>query len=117
MDFYKRVEIVCSHIPYGKVVTYGQVALLCQKPRNARQVGYGLNRTATNNLPAHRVVNHQGILSGASSFKDDREQKHLLEQEGVVVDAQMRVDLRRFGWQNTLDDALLLESIFKQKEI
>lgn len=44
MDFYQRVGIVCRAIPAGKVATYGQIALLCGKPRNARQVGYALNR-------------------------------------------------------------------------
>lgn len=40
MDFYERVALVCSRIPAGTVATYGQIALLCGKPRNARQVGY-----------------------------------------------------------------------------
>ena len=44
MDFSQRVGIVCRAIPAGKVATYGQIALLCGKPRNARQVGYALNR-------------------------------------------------------------------------
>ena len=43
-DFYRRAAIVCRRIPYGKTATYGQIALLCGKPRNARQVGYALNR-------------------------------------------------------------------------
>lgn len=43
-DFYKRAAIVCRAIPYGKAATYGQIALLCGKPENARQVGYALNR-------------------------------------------------------------------------
>lgn len=43
-DFYKRAAIVCRAIPYGKTATYGQIALLCGKPENARQVGYALNR-------------------------------------------------------------------------
>lgn len=66
MDFYKRMGIVCQNIPEGKVATYGQIALLCGKPRNARQVGYGLRHgLAGDNVPAHRVVNSKGILSGA----------------------------------------------------
>ena len=43
-DFYKRAAIVCRAIPYGKAATYGQIAMLCGRPRNARQVGYALNR-------------------------------------------------------------------------
>lgn len=42
MDFYQKLRIVCNEIPHGKVATYGQIALLCGKPKNSRQVGYGL---------------------------------------------------------------------------
>ena len=44
MDFYKRMRLVCAAIPYGKAASYGQIALLCGKPKNARQVGYALKR-------------------------------------------------------------------------
>ena len=44
MDFYKRLGIVCRAVPEGKVITYGQAALLCGYPKNARQVGYGLKK-------------------------------------------------------------------------
>ena len=64
-EFYRRVGIVCRRIPRGRVATYGQIALLCGKPRNSRQVGYGLKMgLAGEDVPAHRVVNSQGILSG-----------------------------------------------------
>ena len=62
-DFYKRAAIVCRAIPYGKVATYGQIALLCGRPKNARQVGYALNRNRLgDDIPAHRVVNARGIF-------------------------------------------------------
>ena len=69
-DFYRRAAIVCRRIPYGKTATYGQIALLCGKPRNARQVGYALNRGRLGDgLPAHRVVNSRGLLSGAAAWE------------------------------------------------
>jgi len=117
MDFYKRVALVCQQIPCGKVATYGQIALLCQKPRNSRQVGYALNKKITDDVPAHRVVNHQGILSGAAAFENDQEQRRRLEEEGVEVDAMQRVDLRLYGWKNTLAEALLLEALFNQNKV
>lgn len=118
MDFYKRVAHVCQWIPYGKVVTYGQIALLCGKPGNARQVGYALNKNlAGNDLPAHRVVNSQGFLSGAAAFSGKNTQKKLLAKEGVKVSSDLRVDLKKYGWQNTLNDALLLRSIFEKEDI
>ena len=69
-DFYRRAAIVCRRIPYGKTATYGQIALLCGKPRNARQVGYALNwGRLGDGIPAHRAVNSRGILSGAAAFE------------------------------------------------
>ena len=52
MDFYKRLEIVCRAVPEGKVITYGQAALLCGFPKNARQVGYGLKKGLAGEVPA-----------------------------------------------------------------
>ena len=73
MDFFQRVGIVCSRIPEGKVATYGQLAYLCGKPRNARQVGRALGRGAA--TVAHRVVNGRGFLSGAGAFLFDGAQR------------------------------------------
>lgn len=120
-DFYKRARIVCLAIPYGNVASYGQIALLCGKPKNARQVGYALNRGRLgDDIPAFRVVNSRGILSGAASFETADMQKLLLEKEGVEVEYTedgLRVDLRRFGWKNTIDDALRFQEIFKSQGI
>ena len=92
-DFYKRAAIVCRAIPYGKTATYGQIALLCGKPENARQVGYALNRGRLGEgIPAHRVVNARGILSGAAAFETADMQKRLLEKEGVTV------QFTPYGW-------------------
>lgn len=115
MNFYQKLAIVGAHIPYGKVATYGQLALLCGKPHNFRQVGYGLNRgLCGRNFPAHRVVNAQGILSGASSFETADMQRILLEAEGVEV-KNNQVDLNIYGWSNTLDDALLFTRLFESE--
>jgi len=113
-DFYKRIALIGEYIPYGKVVTYGQVALLCGKPKNARQVGYALNHNLTGEaFPAHRVVNSQGYLSGAASFSVPGMQKKMLLKEGVQINDEERVNLKKFGWHNTLDEALLLLDQFQ----
>ena len=105
-------------IPAGRVATYGQIALLCEKPRNARQVGYALkNGLAGEGIPAYRVVNSQGILSGAVHFETYDMQKMLLEAEGVRVirtEKGFRVDLKTYGWNNTMADALYLKSLFEE---
>lgn len=120
MDIYKRIGIVCRQIPAGRVATYGQIALLCGKPRNSRQVGYALKKgLAGEDIPAYRVVNSRGILSGASYFETYDMQKLLLEEEGVVVklwEGAWWVDLKQYGWQNTMEDVYLLQSMFEAAE-
>lgn len=120
MDIYKRIGIVCRQIPAGRVATYGQIALLCGKPRNSRQVGYALKKgLAGEDIPAYRVVNSRGILSGASYFETYDMQKLLLEEEGVAVkflDGAWWVDLKQYGWQNTMEDVYLLQSMFEVAE-
>lgn len=121
MDFYKRTALVCAMIPEGKAATYGQIALLCGKPGNARQVGYALSRgLAGDEAPAHRVVNAKGILSGAAAFATPDLQKQMLIKEGVQVfvsEDGWRVDLKKDGWKNTMDDALWLREEFEKRGI
>ena len=120
-DFYRRAAIVCRRIPYGKTATYGQIALLCGKPRNARQVGYALNRGRLGGgIPAHRVVNSRGILSGAAAFETGDMQRRLLEAEGVKTEYTedgWRVDLEKDGWHNTLEEALQFRQMFEEQGI
>ena len=89
-----------------------KIALLCGKPKNARQVGHGLKcGLAGKDIPAHRIVNARGLLAGAAYFDTPQMQMLLLEAEGVEVrqtDRGWQVDLARFGWQNTLEEALAL---------
>lgn len=83
MDIYRRIGLACSRIPRGRVATYGQIALLCGKPGNSRQVGYALKKgLAGEDVPAHRVVNAAGILSGAAHFASMDLQCLLLREEG-----------------------------------
>ena len=118
LDFYEKIGIVCRRIPAGRVATYGQIALLCGKPRNSRQVGYGLKKgLAGRDVPAFRVVNAKGILSGAAHFDTFDQQKILLTEDGVEViwtPEGFWVDLKRFGWRNTMEEALAIEDEFKR---
>ncbi|MBQ7871512.1 MAG: MGMT family protein [Oscillospiraceae bacterium] len=107
MTFYEKMRIVCLAIPQGRVATYGQIAMLCGKAKNARQVGYGLRENlAGEDVPAYRVVNGRGELSGAFHFHVPGLQKTLLEAEGVEVfwnGGNWCVDLKRYGWQTTME--------------
>lgn len=121
MDMYRRIGLVCRRIPWGRAATYGQIALLCGKPKNSRHVGYALRLgLAGERVPAHRVVSADGRLSGAVYFETLDMQKLLLEEEGVEViwtPKGWQVDLKRFGWENTLEDALALERQFREEGI
>ena len=81
-DFYERVGIVCRMIPEGKIASYGQIAMLCGRPKNARQVGYALREGLCGDVPAHRVVGADGTLNGALQFPTFDAQKEMLSSEG-----------------------------------
>ena len=95
-------EVVCE-VPYGQVVTYGQVALLAGLPGHARLAGYAmfnLPEELADRVPWHRVINSQGRISYSESRRgNDHRQRELLEQEGVEFDSRGRIDLARFGWK------------------
>ena len=85
--------------------------------KTQKQVGYCLNRGRAGKVPAHRVVNSQGYLTGAGSFEHPDMQRMLLEAEGVQVSPDMRVDMERFGWKNTLEEALAFRERFGREGI
>lgn len=95
--FQERILEIVRAIPRGKVLTYGQVALLAGAPRGARQVGrilYARGRSA----PWQRVINRYG---GLSTYKvgSGAEQRALLEKEGVVFQRDGTVDLKKHQWR------------------
>jgi len=118
-DFHKRVACVCRMLPRGMVATYGQVALLCEKPQNARQVGHALGRKVADDVPAHRIINHQGYLSGAAAFGHPDIQNLYLEEEGVAVSfdtakQKYRVDLKAYMWQPGPADIGMIKALFRE---
>jgi methylated-DNA-protein-cysteine methyltransferase related protein len=96
-EFRKRVEEMVSHIPPGRVMTYGQLAALCGNPRAARIVG-GIAHFGDINLPWQRVVNKQGgLASGYPGGKSGH--KQVLNDEGIEVDDNYQVDVERLLWR------------------
>ncbi len=83
-----------------------------------RQVGYGLKMgLAGEHVPAHRVVNSRGVLSGAAYFETFDLQKMLLQEEGVAVEwtpSGWSVDLKQYGWRNTMEEAQMLQEEFER---
>jgi methylated-DNA-protein-cysteine methyltransferase related protein len=102
-DYYERVWDVVQNIPEGKVTTYGAIAGFLGVRSGARMVGYALNhlleadRGSQPLVPAHRVVNRLGCLSGRSHFPGDT-MRERLEQEGVSFIEDYRVDMKKHFW-------------------
>lgn len=85
-DFFQRVYEVVKQIPYGKITTYGAIAKKIGAPKSARMVGYALNASAMQeDVPAHRVVNRKGLLTGKHHFHGTNLMQQLLENEGVKI--------------------------------
>jgi len=97
--FFQRVHDVVRRIPYGKVASYGQIAMILEHPHAARTVGWALHALpAGSDVPCHRVINSLGRVSTSCLTHPPDLQRCLLEEEGVVFGADGRVDMRRFGW-------------------
>jgi len=93
-DLIYMILSAVEEIPYGNVATYGQIANLINRPKNARMVGKVLSMSDFfGKYPCHRVVNHQGRIS--PKFKD---QKSLLLGEKVGFKDQIHVDLKKYQW-------------------
>lgn len=98
-DFFNRVYEVVRKIPYGKVTTYGAIAKSIGAAKSARTVGYAMNAAhSLDDVPAHRVVNRNGVLTGKHHFSGLNAMQQLLEEEGVkVVDDQI-IDFKKHLW-------------------
>lgn len=103
-SFFQRVYEVTKSIPYGRVSTYGAIARFLGTPRSARMVGWALNASHLDeSIPAHRVVNRTGLLTGKHHFKGTNLMQQLLESEGITVKNNAIVDFETKLWDpNTL---------------
>ena len=87
-DFFSKVFEVTKCIPYGRVTSYGAIARYLGSGRSARMVGWALNTSHTNRefIPAHRVVNRKGLLTGKHHFGNSTTMAQLLENEGIIIE-------------------------------
>ena len=98
-DFFQRVYDVVKTIPVGRVTTYGLIAKKLGTASSARTVGWALNACHNDSsIPAHRVVNRNGLLSGKHHFKGFDLMKQLLENEGIQVNDDKVVDFHIKLW-------------------
>lgn len=99
-NFFDKVYIVARKIPFGRVTSYGAIATYLGAARSARMVGWAMNNSHTQQeeVPAHRVVNKKGLLTGKHHFDGTNLMQQLLESEGIkVIDNQIQ-DLETVFW-------------------
>ena len=97
-NFFSKVYEVVIQIPEGRVTSYGAIANYLASPQSARMVGWALNKVNTVKIPAHRVVNKQGLLTGKFHFDGVTLMQQLLENEGIMVLDNQIQDLQKVFW-------------------
>ena len=98
--FFQRVFEVVRKIPYGRVTSYGAIARYLGAPGAARMVGWAMNQSHTSSeyVPAHRVVNRMGLLTGKHHFEGSELMQELLENEGAVIEDLRIINLKEMFW-------------------
>ena len=98
LNFFDKVYEVAKRIPYGRVTSYGAIATYLGAARSARMVGYAMNGSHGKDVPAHRVVNRKGLLTGKHHFDGTNLMQQLIESEGLkVIDNQIQ-DFESVFW-------------------
>jgi methylated-DNA-protein-cysteine methyltransferase related protein len=99
-DFFSKVYEVTMQIPFGRITSYGAIARYLGSGRSARMVGWALNASHTRPefIPAHRVVNRNGILTGKFHFGNTSTMQQLLENEGLVVEDDKILNFTEKFW-------------------
>ena len=101
--FFDQVYQVVQKIPVGRVTSYGAIARYLGHPQSARMVGYAMNVSHNHpDVPAHRVVNRNGLLTGKHHFPGCKLMQQLLESEGINVKNDQIVDFKDFFWDPNL---------------
>lgn len=99
-NFFERVYAIVRQIPYGKVTSYGAIAKALGTARSARMVGWAMNASHhLEDVPAHRVVNRSGLLSGKHHFDGTNLMQQLLESEGIKVVNNQIIDFEKHFWE------------------
>ncbi len=98
LNFFDKVYQVARLIPYGRVTSYGAIATFLGAARSARMVGYAMNGSVSKDVPAHRVVNRKGLLTGKQHFEGTSLMQQLLESEGIVVIDNQIKDFEKLFW-------------------
>lgn len=98
-NFYERVYEIVRKIPYGKVTTYGHIATYLGVKSSSRMVGYAMNSShSISDIPAHRVVNRKGMLTGKFHFPTPTLMEELLENEGIPIKNDKIINFKDYLW-------------------
>lgn len=98
LSFFEKVYEIARQIPYGKVTNYGAIAKYLGASKSARMVGYAMNASEGKDVPAHRVVNRKGLLTGKHHFGGTNLMQQLLESEGITVKDNQIQDMEKVYW-------------------
>lgn len=99
-SFFERVYAIVHQIPYGRVTSYGAIAKALGTARSARMVGWAMNAShGLEDVPAHRVVNRKGLLTGKHHFDGTNLMQQLLESEGIKIQDNQILDLDKYYWE------------------
>jgi len=99
-NFFERVYEIARLIPEGKVTSYGAIAKALGAARSARIVGWAMNACHNlDDIPAHRVVNRKGLLTGKHHFDGTNLMQQLLENEGIKVIDNQIIDFEKHFWE------------------
>lgn len=99
-DFFKKVYALVRLIPEGKVTTYGEIAKALGAPKSSRVVGYAMNNShQLDDVPAHRVVNRIGVLTGKHHFSSSDAMQQLLEEEGISIKNDQVENFEQHLWK------------------
>lgn len=103
-DFFQLVFEVARLIPYGRVTSYGAIAKYLGSARSARMVGWAMASShKTNDVPAHRVINRNGLLTGKVHFAPPNTMEFLLQQEGIEVKDDKVVKFKELFWDPNIE--------------
>jgi methylated-DNA-protein-cysteine methyltransferase-like protein len=98
-DFFELVYAIVREIPHGRVTSYGVIAKALGTPKSSRMVGYAMNAAHVHpDIPAHRVVNRIGLLTGRHHFGSPDRMEQLLQAEGIEVNDNQIVHFEAHFW-------------------
>lgn len=104
-DFFDKVYEIVKQIPSGKVTSYGAIACYLGSSRSSRMVGWAMNASHTHAewIPAHRVVNRNGLLTGKKFFGGENIMQELLEGEGIIIEDDQIINFEYHFWNPNIE--------------